>query len=1272
MMRIQHRQLVLLFLLATALWVVAAALPVLVEETAADSSVPVFYEYDNQVYYGGALGVAWRNFDMFFYQSKIFKAYLDLHHNNRIAFYSHDPADSPLQSPDLITVLDPDTLDQPQPQDLEDFDSFRFCIFDGALYLFYGRTTSYAPDYSTYHQLLCYRKLIKTDPVWTWSEETILWRHDTSSVTRPIIGLVAKVINGYVCLLVQHTQNPLLVFKFDGQKLTNYDSSSTNYNINGNDALTQFPINAAYYYQMVLNGDVIVNLSDDDQTERENVAFVAKDDVLLYDEEGEKAIQGNCYLYVYDPAGSDKGTLTRVARLPGQWKDLAVAQGDVYGCTPYSFNSLEIWGLPWGGSDVQHIRFVFNDDGKSGTFEPDSWTDLTNTIPDAKNSGRLQNTDRGALQACASATQLDDDNGKNLGMQQNIWVWWYGSTSASYQHGRSLKYMSDFLKLEDTYSEDTSSYDDINDAWTLLGVVMGLPPFYTNGHEFDDSEWTEFNAVSFGQEIETSVSSTVTQSASLSFSYEREGILKASHVDGRFGVSYSTSIENSRKQDTSQTVETTLTYSPAFYSNPDYAPGSQAWALFYAPTICNDVYRVWSPDQAQDLGFSTYYTYVSEANVISSAFDLTNPGGRPGDFFNGIAPMPSSLDYVGWNHKDLQRSTSTDTYDILDSTGWECDGNASEHTFKQGKITDSEQRNVNSLEIKGGALGFQSQMSGEIKFSSSVEADFSQYFSIVYGIRNALDSDPLDLEKINMYAYLLTAKTTDAFWIPSACKVATNTQYPWCITWYVNSYQNADTMEVTVGSGPESVSKALEAPGGEKVLSIVLRGSTSESAPLLLDNRSVILQGHPSTLSANGKPQVLLSVPNITIGKGASLSLKNVILSNGGGAAPIIYNQGSLSLRNCVLLGGGSHGIVQDGGSLFMEKSIAMDNLGDGMQLHASQACLENSEIINNSGIGLSVEDSLVDSVHCALLNNRGGDLLSSPSSDMRVTNSVFGSILANSTIATLSNSLVENRDVPLNIDEEKDTLSNVPAGYFFKCGLPVQLRADSPCIDAGRTGVPVNGDIDGDFRDALPDIGPLERALPVEVEALPLLRLKTYMGPDPELHRDELEFNMTMKVPEGFFLEREGEYLISFGGLRISSKEFPMSFMNPEEPLSWLRRHHPGRRWRETTLLFVDDAGSSLWWRHDPGRNLLELSVHLRSRRFYEELSAAVNNSQLDAQQTEWRVYLPLRIAVRGLYQTGETMASFLFTPHRLFGYGRAPVIEPERTFREELVSTR
>lgn len=1208
-------------LITLAVWFLTlawAASPVL----AADSSSGD-YDDDNDCSKGYSCGNpqdSWRGLEMIYFKENLYNVYFkpynheDPNQEVQLRIYKRPAGSEAEGCPSHISV--PESGQTYYNTDRR-HSAVRFAVFKDKLRLFFAKT---------YDDNTGYILWVKTSPDGTTfpSDSKNLWENRPKDDDHPITiqGLVTKVMNDVLYVLIQakNTHDLYLITTTDGDNYTSPQKIAT---LSGNDCL--------------LNGDVITRTSDAQPL----LAFVTKDDAL-----GGSKATGAAKVYVFDPSNK---SVTQVATLPDTWKDLAVVAGNAYNCTPYSLSALQIWGFKWGHDNLYHMQFIFNDDGKTGSFNPTGYVDTGHNC-----SEHVDNEFRSYIAACSAPEQVTD--GSRVSLQSYDTVWWWGSTTTANAYGKSLKYKADYMKNLGPQGDPTTGeggpdpkVNYVNDAWVLLGILTGLPPYYPNAIE---QEWLgDYYKVSYGNEYELEVSTSVTSEKSLSIGYEKEWL----HGKVSMGTSYSYALEETNGTTQQTTAKETLEFDPSFIT-PGIEEGAQAWGIFMAPYITSDRYQLYAPDKTTDLGLTFYYTYIGDnSSIVAQVFDMTDPENPVNDdFFHGFPALPNSLDYETWqDHGPAIVNTGTGDYDTLLSKQILCNNCSTDFEFSQSVSVENEQKNTNKVSFSGGAFGFEGEMEGSFSMSSSTKTTLGQNITVHYGVPGFEEKDPppadynLYLTYMNMNMYLLNAKTKNAFFVPEGAKTADCQQYPWCLTWDVLTYKNMGMYTAEVGSQAmhQTVGSALAAAPGMKA-DMVIYSDTAETGALLLEEgMGLMIKGAAATLDRQGNPTATVSNLAAVVKPGASLHLENLILQ-AGSAGPAIETGGSLSIKNCRILGDdGFDGIVQTGGTLSMEKAYISKAGGHGLRVDQGHADLTNCVVIENGGSGIRNENGSLVLVHGVLIQNGGPDFSSGQSARTEATSTVFGVFAPTARIDWLLNCLVETLPGTAIVAEHAGCLFNMPSGYLVTGGELKGIAPESPCVDKGAALAGEALDIMGRFRGQLPDIGSLEHGDPLEVAAVRRFELMT-RDADPSTETDTVRLALEMTSSREMTLDEAAHYAVAFGNHVVTSDQFDAASRTSDG------------------LVFSNDSGkSTLALRLSPDRKTLVVDLKVADKSLYQGLSQYLLNEKDKAGASDTTtVYMPVR-ASAGKFQTGETWMKFQYQSRNGVGKGSEPRLHPEAT---------
>ena len=1204
-----------------ALLLVCASSPLLAQDFSTAHSMLYTIDNSSDGYDATDPQATWRGFDMINYQGRIFEAFfkgycgLWTYLAPTLYVYSR-PADGiPEAHPTQMEIQESDdTYLSSNPAHT----ALRFAVFRGALYLFdamsydgteYDNNTGFILWARTYNDL--------TDD---FSSDTIkVWENRPNDPSHPVLiqGLLTKVMNDTLYILIQTRNSPdLYLITYDGQTYSTPEKVFTFYD----------PASWMLFRDCLLNGDVFMRVTDGEPL----LAFVTKDDGL-----GGDLSSGYMRLYVFDP--TDK-SVTYVTQFAGNWKDMTLVQGNANGCWPYNPGAFQIWAILRDNDTLCHMQFVFNADGKTGAFNPGGY------VSAGEVSSHVDREYRGYLASCIASEQVADttpDGTAVDSIQQYAWVWWWGSTRVDNAYGSSRKYPSNFLKNVGPTMTLTDT-EDINDAWILLGVITGLPPYYPNGTVV--GKLNSSYLLSYGMETGTKVSTSVSSKRTFSFSYGQTFKFASASI----GMGYTNSVEQKSEQEHTVTVSKSLSFGPDYVNPVGIPTGAQAWGVFFVPQITNDRYQLYAPDQATDLNMTLYYTYIGDGSILAKEFDMTNPyNPLNAPFWHGIKTFPNSLDYEGWAGDDtFIPNSETDDYKRRFASMIDSEDSATDFALTETDTTVESQENTNTISVSAGAFGFSAGMEGSLTIASSNSTTFGQHISVHYGLpgwsADQVDPPPDDylqyLDTMNMYMYLLDPKTENAFWIPDAAKSQARQQHPWCLTWHVNNYRNVASYVTQVG-GPESVGGALQSNPDLRNLTLVVQAPLDEGS-LLIANRSVHVRGAASTLDRYGNPTLVVGTQGITVEEGAYLKIENLIIV-ASGSDPAIATRGVLLINNCLIVGfDGADGIVQNGGNMYINKTRIRASGGDGARVANGDASLVNCTVRGNLENGVRNENGTVILKHCALLDNGAYDLSSSSSAVTKSTNCVLGSISPDSTVQSLANCLLESLPESVVIGELDNCLIKKRFGLVIEDGELANIVRNSPCVDAGTATANVAYDMLGKFRWQTPDIGPLEYSQPLVVAGIADLQLDI-ADADPLTESDSLGIVLDIQTPPGFTLNRQAFYAISFGNHVITSDQFDRS----------LKSVHG--------LQFSTESGdSSLRLELLPRQKLLRMTLDLSDVQLYRDIAPYVLNSG-DSSSFDSVVYAPIRVSA-GDFQTGVCWIDFVFSGQHAVGTGTAGGLRP------------
>lgn len=716
----------------------------------------------------------WQGLDMIYYAGEVWEAYYKggvgtKDEGDKVAvIISRQPVGAdktPISEPTHYTVPDSDLWTDGDLTKRR-HSVVRLAVFKNRLFLYSARLYDDSTDMTLWEKEL-------SDSTFDGSKWQVegqdLWsERGTSSSPKVLQGMVVKVMNDTIYILAQQAGSKDLYL------MTSTDATT----------YTREKIHTFTNNDCILNGDVVATAKGSPR-----IAFVTKDDVT-----GGSNSTGLCKLWTFDPTTK---IVSAVATVPNKYKDMAIVAGDIKGCTDYGANNLQIWAVGWGSENVYHLQYRFNDTATGGTFDPTGILDCGNTSP------HMEQKYRGYLAACAAPEQVSETVGEETRthLQMTARVWWWGSTDTGAAHGRSIKYLGDYLKNLGPQEVATPT-DEIDPSWILQGVVMGIPPYYSNGTGTGHLGDIEF---SYGIKDETMVDSTVKSSKAFSMSYKKEGILDAVSI----GFSYSNALEETASTVATTTISQTLAFGPNYLpdvgpNDPGIEKGESAWGVFLAPTITSDKYELYAPDQTTDLGVALYYTYISAegtATLVTKVFDMTRHDNtamtaEERAYWAGVKLYPNSMEYYDPRWSDEYTAIADSVpgqYVRVLSKNIDVDGN--KNTFEitnSSKVLETESA-TNTIGVEASVVGLETGMTGEWTFTSSTATTFAQQVRCTYGIIgwDYVTPEPADygyyLTEMHMTMNLLEATSGDAFWIPDGAR---DRAYPWCVAWHVNKYEN--------------------------------------------------------------------------------------------------------------------------------------------------------------------------------------------------------------------------------------------------------------------------------------------------------------------------------------------------------------------------------------------------------------------------------------------------------------------------------------------------
>ena len=221
--------------------------------------------------------------------------------------------------------------------------------------------------------------------------------------------------------------------------------------------------------------------------------------------------------------------------------------------------------------------------------------------------------------------------------------------------------------------------------WSLAGVVLGPPPFKTNGID-DDYALHDLSNVEYGMDTQNSLTHTVSWRNGTMFSCQTEmkvGLSKKGGLSRSFDLTYKQGWEGKNKDTSTYTGSIAETLGTADESDPDW--GTHGYAVFVVPLLLTQDMAIYAYDYNfqtqtgtsldQDLttvvqAGSTSPTGLPPVNIETKYFSLQNPGGSD-DEIPGLldfpAPFPNSTDLDSWGQTVWEAQSTP--WEVIFGTG---------------------------------------------------------------------------------------------------------------------------------------------------------------------------------------------------------------------------------------------------------------------------------------------------------------------------------------------------------------------------------------------------------------------------------------------------------------------------------------------------------------------------------------------------------------------------------------------------------------------------
>lgn len=474
--------------------------------------------------------------------------------------------------------------------------------------------------------------------------------------------------------------------------------------------------------------------------------------------------------------------------------------------------------------------------------------------------------------------RCDPDSPGTQGMRQFTVLKYLIMSSASEGSPGNYGFDSDFLVPQnrinpitctDTGGTNTPTgsmaVDIARHYWTLVGVILGSPPFSTN-HLPKTAELTaqELSNLDYASTTEHGLSHSQEWGKQYSMSAGFEvsaGFFGVGEVSNSFDVGFKHAQDNRVESESTGTV----TFSQKMGTNTfrtDAAPpgdvnlglGKRGWALFNAPTIKVQDFALYSYDYDYRTGAGGVYlnqdlTMISGAADKSTmklyAFDLKDPSkgdieglmaGMPGVMYHpdtGVSGFPLSTDLAAWSALEWESNTSpwevklgrgnyTDA--VIPAMGFG-EGHTPSTTFtktqkdvsSRGETTSLDISNTTSVSLQMGEIGMKASL--KVGAESSFKTSTADTTAFTTDVTASIKMGPCGVEVVDrtnciklleVQPFVLKATDHTAPWIPATFQG----QRPWAIAWTVDKADRdlAAPPEALAATG-EGTAAAAVTPG---------------------------------------------------------------------------------------------------------------------------------------------------------------------------------------------------------------------------------------------------------------------------------------------------------------------------------------------------------------------------------------------------------------------------------------------------------------------------
>jgi hypothetical protein len=436
------------------------------------------------------------------------------------------------------------------------------------------------------------------------------------------------------------------------------------------------------------------------------------------------------------------------------------------------------------------------------------------------------------------ATPFDYDENKEFLQQYldltfvNHWTNWflYGYNPAV----KTLRYTSDIMQPDGKPrvldSWDPNYREEWKNLWHLLGVVEGPPPIPGNGHALGELD-EKFSSAKVGQNEKELFKETFTAKESVQIGFSGG---KWDEKAPSMGASFSIGAQFMQNRDKTKSLSSDI-YKTVTIDTTSNPPSDDVGQLvLLRPQIKNRKYKVFGYDGQYQVGPEYNFLSMPQARITCQAYSLTNPDR---DWFSqGMAARYKTTDYLGWSKYDPPLKAADYTGRTASGALEAGQGHSSSITLNNGE-TETETDSY-GFSVKGG-LSFFPTFAKALDIGVKYDLSFDWAVSTVKEISNSVSWNlklptvmgPPRVEEIKVQPYLLQAKSAGktAWWIPEFFRG--KGLRPWCITYHVSEFREKKDDLTDLGLSLLGVEPAL------LTLTVPDNGGYVTSATLMADGR---------------------------------------------------------------------------------------------------------------------------------------------------------------------------------------------------------------------------------------------------------------------------------------------------------------------------------------------------------------------------------------------------------------------------------------------------